>query len=150
MGVVSATGIGGLTVGGGLGHLTRRFGLTIDNLLEAEVVLASGEVVTANADTNSDLFWAIRGGGGNFGIITSFLLRAHPVGDKGTVMAGPVLYDIDQAESVFRWWQEFIGQAPDDLNGFFALIDRAARSAIPRGTAPPHDVRGRVDLRRPD
>jgi FAD/FMN-containing dehydrogenase len=122
MGVVSPTGIGGLAVGGGLGHLTRKFGLTIDNLLEAEVVLASGEVVKASPDTNSDLFWAIRGGGGNFGIITSFLLRAHPVGDKGTVMAGPVLYDIDQAENVFRWWQEFIGQAPDDLNGFFAFL----------------------------
>lgn len=122
MGIISKTGIGGLALGGGLGHLTRGFGLTIDNLLEAEVVLANGELVTANADRNPDLFWALRGGGGNFGIVTSFVFRTHPIGDAGTVMAGPVLYDVDQAAPMMRWWQDFIGQAPESLNGFFAFL----------------------------
>jgi FAD binding domain-containing protein/berberine-like enzyme len=118
-GVISNTGIGGLTLGGGLGHLTRKLGLTIDNLIEADVVLARGELVKANAETNPDLFWAIRGGGGNFGVVTSFLFRLHPV---STVVAGPTLYALDQAETVLRWWQDFIGQAPEELNGFFAFL----------------------------
>ena len=118
-GILSTTGVGGLTLGGGLGHLTRTLGLAIDNLIEADVVLASGELVTANATTNADLYWAIRGGGGNFGIATSFLFQLHPV---DTVIAGPVLYDLDQSEAVMRWWQDFIGQAPDELNGFFVFL----------------------------
>ena len=99
-GIVASTGVGGLTLGGGLGHLTRKFGLTIDNLLSADIVLADGSFVVASADENTDLFWAIRGGGGNFGVVTSFLFQAHPV---HTVCAGPMLWEIDQAADVMKW-----------------------------------------------
>ena len=118
-GIISTTGVGGLALGGGLGYLTRAYGLTIDNLLEAEMVLADGSVVTASKDSNPDLFWAIRGGGGNFGIVTSFLFRAHAVAD---VCAGPMLWELDQATPVLKWFQEFIQTAPEQLNGFFAFM----------------------------
>jgi hypothetical protein len=118
-GVISTTGVGGLTLGGGMGHLTRQYGLTIDNLLAADVVLADGTFVTADADQNSDLFWAIRGGGGNFGVVTSFLFQAHPV---STVCAGPMLWELDHAADIMKWYREFIVQAPEEINGFFAFI----------------------------
>jgi FAD/FMN-containing dehydrogenase len=118
-GVVSTTGVGGLTLGGGIGHLTRRFGLTIDNLLSADVVLADGRIVTASADHHPDLFWAIRGGGGNFGIVTSFLFRGQPVRQ---VVAGPMLWRLEHAPTVMRWYRDFIRTAPEDLNGFFAFL----------------------------
>ena len=118
-GIISTTGVGGLTLGGGMGHLTRQYGLTIDNLLSADVVLADGSFVTAGADENSDLFWAIRGGGGNFGVVTSFLFQAHPV---KIVCAGPMLWHLDQAPDIMKWYREFIAQAPEEINGFFAFI----------------------------
>lgn len=118
-GIVSTTGVGGLTLGGGVGHLTRKYGLTIDNLLEVDLVLADGSFVTANSDRNQDLFWAVRGGGGNFGIVTSFRFRLHPV---DTVVGGPVLWPVEQAPEVLRFYREFIGKAPEELNGFFAFV----------------------------
>jgi FAD/FMN-containing dehydrogenase len=118
-GIFSTTGIGGITLGGGLGHLTRHFGLAIDNLLEANVVLANGSVTKANAVTNPDLFWALKGGGGNFGVVTSFVFRLHPL---STVYGGPMLWELDEAEDVLRWYQNLIKTAHYDLNGFFAYL----------------------------
>ena len=117
-GIISSTGVGGLTLGGGLGHLTRRFGLTIDNLLEAELVLASGETVQASAEQHPDLFWAIRGGGGNFGVVTSFLFRLHEV---GTIFGGPTFWPVEDAAAVLSAYREFMPAAPRELNGFFAF-----------------------------
>ena len=117
-GIISTTGVGGLTLGGGLGHLTRKCGLTIDNLLEADVVLASGEQVRANADEHPDLYWALRGGGGNFGVVTSFLFRLHEV---GTIFGGPTFWAADQGAEVLSAYREFLPAAPRELNGFFAF-----------------------------
>jgi FAD/FMN-containing dehydrogenase len=118
-GFVSTTGVGGLTLGGGLGHLSRRYGLTIDSLVSADVVLADGRLVTASEDVHPDLFWALRGGGGNFGVVTSFEFRAHPVRN---VVAGPTLWPIDRAADVMRFYDELIATAPRDLTGFFAFL----------------------------
>jgi hypothetical protein len=117
-GIISTTGVGGLTLGGGLGHLTRKCGLSIDNLLEAEVVLASGEKVRASADEHPDLYWALRGGGGNFGVVTSFLFRTH---DVDTVVAGPTFWPVEQSVEILSAYREFLPGAPRDLNGFFAF-----------------------------
>jgi FAD/FMN-containing dehydrogenase len=118
-GIISTTGVGGLALGGGVGHLSRKYGLTIDNILSADMVLADGSTVTASAEENEDLYWAIRGGGGNFGVVTSFLFRGHPV---HTNFAGPMLWDIDKTPQVMEWYREFITQAPEELNGFLAFI----------------------------
>ncbi|MBI4464014.1 MAG: FAD-binding oxidoreductase [Acidobacteria bacterium] len=118
-GILSTTGVGGLTLGGGLGHLTRKFGLTIDNLISADLVLADGRFVTAHKRQNEDLFWAICGGGGNFGVVTSFVFKAHPV---HTVYAGPMLWHLDKTVEVMQWYREFITKAPEELNGFFAFL----------------------------
>jgi FAD/FMN-containing dehydrogenase len=118
-GTISTTGVAGLTLGGGIGHLSRKYGLTIDNLLEADLVLADGSFVRASAEEHQDLFWAIRGGGGNFGVVTSFLFRAHPVKD---VHAGPTLWPLDQAKQAMQWYREFIAGAPEELTGFFAFL----------------------------
>src|SRR5439155_3861212 len=117
-GIISTTGVGGLTLGGGLGHLTRSCGLTIDNLLGAELVLADGQQVVASADENPDLFWAIRGGGGNFGVVTTFLFQAHPV---ATVVGGPTFWAIEEADDVLKAYREFLPAAPRELTGFFAF-----------------------------
>ncbi|WP_297766101.1 FAD-binding oxidoreductase [uncultured Muriicola sp.] len=118
-GIISTTGVGGLTLGGGVGHLSRKYGLTIDNLLEADMVLADGSFVTVNATQNTDLFWAIRGGGGNFGVITSFKFQAHPV---KTVFGGPTLWPIEKTQEIMAWYNKFIQSAPEELNGFFATM----------------------------
>lgn len=117
-GIVSTTGVAGLTLGGGIGYLSRAYGLTIDNLLEAEVVLADGRIVTASAWRNADLYWGLRGGGGNFGIVTSFLFRAHPVKQ---VFAGPVFWDMDHARTVMRKYRDFLPHAPEELGIFVGL-----------------------------
>jgi FAD/FMN-containing dehydrogenase len=118
-GIISTTGVAGLTLGGGHGYLARKYGLTIDNLLEADVVLADGSFVKASEEENEDLFWAIRGGGGNFGVVTSFLFRANPV---STIYGGPMLWELDRAEEILRWYREFSLQAPEDLYGFFLFL----------------------------
>jgi FAD/FMN-containing dehydrogenase len=118
-GIISTTGVGGLTLGGGVGHLTRSRGLSIDNLLAADVVLADGSLVHASEDEHTDLFWALRGGGGNFGVATSLLFRLHPV---ETIVGGPMLWPLDRAGEVLRWYREFLPAAPLQLSGFFAFL----------------------------
>ena len=144
-GIISTTGVGGLTLGGGLGHLTRKCGLAIDNLLEAELVLASGERVRANAEEHPDLFWAIRGGGGNFGVVTSFLFRLHEV---GTVIAGPTFWPVELGAEVLSAYREFLPAAPRELNGFFAFHTVPPGAAVPRGAPPAQGLRRRLVLRR--
>jgi hypothetical protein len=124
-GVVSKTGIAGLTLGGGVGWLVRKYGLTCDNVLSCEVVTAEGELVTANDEINADLFWGLRGGGGNFGIVTSFLYRAHPV---STVLGGVIAYKRDQAAAMLRYYRELMPTAPDELTAYAGLI------SLPDGT----------------
>ena len=118
-GIISTTGVGGLTLGGGLGYLSRSCGLTIDNLLEVDMVLADGSFRTASEDKNADLFWAVRGGGGNFGVVTSFTFRTHPV---DTVTAGPMFWPVEDAPEVMRRYNQFIADAPEEVNGFFAFL----------------------------
>ena len=118
-GIISTTGVAGLTLGGGMGHLSRKYGLSIDNLLSADMVLADGRFVTVSENNHPDLFWAIRGGGGNFGVVTSFKFRLHPV---STITGGPTLWPLDKAREVMKWYRDFIVNAPEDLNGFFAFL----------------------------
>lgn len=117
-GIVSTTGVAGLTLGGGTGYLTRKYGLTIDNLLEADVVLADGSFVNASKSQHPDLFWALRGGGGNFGVVTSFLFQAHPV---HTVYAGPIFWEATHARAVMRAYRDFLPTAPEELGAFVGL-----------------------------
>src|SRR5450631_1539793 len=118
-GFISSTGVGGLTLRGGIGYLARSLGLTIDNLLSVDMVLADGSFVTANANENTDLFWAVRGGGGNFGVVTSFLYQLHPM---SMVYGGPMLWPLEQAVDVMKFWREFILTAPEEINGWFAFL----------------------------
>ena len=114
-GIVSTTGVGGLTLGGGIGYLARRCGLSIDNLLSAEVVTADGRVRFASTEENPDLFWALRGGGGNFGVVTSFEFRLHPVDD---VYVGLFFYELDAAGDLLRFFREFIPDAPEEYGAY--------------------------------
>jgi FAD/FMN-containing dehydrogenase len=131
VGIIGTTGVGGLTLGGGVGHLTRGLGLTIDNLLAATVVLADGTVTQCDEEHQADLFWAIRGGGGNFGVVTLFTFRCHPV---STVLAGPVMYDLDDTQDVMRWYGDFIGEQPGELGGFVSLM------SVPPGPPFPEEL----------
>ncbi len=117
-GIISTTGIGGLTLGGGIGHLTRGYGLSCDNLISAEVVTADGRPVRASAEENPDLFWALRGGGGNFGVVTSFEYRLHPVVD---VHVGLFFYEIASARDLFRFYRQYIADAPEAMGAFPAF-----------------------------
>jgi hypothetical protein len=128
-GIVASTGVAGLTLGGGTGYLTRKYGLTIDNLLEADVVLADGSFVTASKNDHPDLFWALRGGGGNFGVVTSFLFRAHPV---KMVFAGPIFWDAAQAREIMRAYRDFLPKAPEELGMFVGLKTVPSMEPFPR------------------
>jgi FAD/FMN-containing dehydrogenase len=114
-GIISTTGIGGLTLGGGIGYLSRGFGLSCDNLLSAEVVTADGRMLSVSDQANEDLFWAIRGGGGNFGVVTSLEYQLHPVRE---IYGGPMLYELDDAATVLKFYRDFIQDAPEELGGF--------------------------------
>ncbi|HEX2468935.1 MAG TPA: FAD-binding oxidoreductase, partial [Solirubrobacterales bacterium] len=126
-GIVGHTGVGGLSLGGGIGFLMRKHGLTVDNLLAAEVVTAEGSIVRASADEHPDLFWALRGGGGNFGVVTSFRFALHPLGP--TAVAGPVFWAADDTTDVLRFYRDFAAEAPDELGTVVRL-----------GTVPPLPV----------
>jgi hypothetical protein len=118
-GFISTTGVAGLTLGGGIGYLTRKYGLTIDNLLSVDMVLADGKFVIANSKENPDLFWAVRGGGGNFGVITSFEFRLQPV---SMVNFGPTFWPLEQSGEVLKAYREFILKAPEEVSGFFGFL----------------------------
>lgn len=133
-GIVSTTGVAGLTLGGGHGYLSRKYGLTIDNLLEADVVLADGSFVTASASSHPDLYWALRGGGGNFGVVTSFVFRAHPVDQ---VYAGPVFWEAKEARGVMQWYREFLPRAPRELGAFVGL------KTVPSADPFPKEIQGK-------
>lgn len=117
-GIISTTGVGGLTLGGGIGYLTKKYGLTLDNLVSVDIVTADGEFRIASAKSNPDLFWAVRGGGGNYGVVTSFEFKLHPV---DTVVAGPIFYPLEKAAEVMKFFREFTKKAPADVNAFFGF-----------------------------
>jgi FAD binding domain/Berberine and berberine like len=128
-GLVSSTGVGGLTLGGGFGHLVRKYGLTCDNLLSVELVTADGSVVHASESQNPDLFWALRGGGGNFGVVTSFELALHPVGP--IVLGGPIFYPGEQAIRVMTGWRDQLHTMPDELSTLINLTTAPPAPFIP-------------------
>lgn len=132
-GIISTTGVGGLTLGGGHGYLTRKYGLTIDNLLSADVVLADGRFVHAREDENPDLFWALRGGGGNFGVVTSFEYRLHPVKN---VIAGPMFWSLEDAETTLKWYRDWMPSMPDDVYAFYLFQE------VPPADPFPADIHG--------
>ncbi len=128
-GIITHTGIAGLTLGGGIGWLMRKHGATVDNLIAAELVTAEGEVVRASEEENRELFWGIRGGGGNFGVVTSFEYRLHPVGP--TVLAGPIFWPLERAPEILRAYRDFAAAAPDELTTIFQLRVAPPLSFLP-------------------
>ena len=143
-GIISTTGVGGLTLVGGLGHLTRKCGLAIDNLVAAEMVLADGERARASADENPDLYWAIRGGGGNFGVVTEFTFNLHEV---NTVVAGPTFWSLEDGAEVLSAYRDFILAGAAGAKRLLPLRLGAAGRSVPRGAAPPPGQRDRLVLR---
>ncbi len=137
-GIQSTTGIAGFTVGGGFGYLSRKYGLTIDNLLSADVVTADGRLLIASEKENSDLFWGIRGGGGNFGIVTSFKFGLHPIGP--TILGGRLIYPLDKAKEVLQFYREFIAKAPDELDTILAFV------TAPKAPPMPEHIQGKPVL----
>lgn len=127
-GIISNTGVSGLTLGGGHGYLTRKYGLTIDNLLAADVALANGQLVHASREDNPDLFWALRGGGGNFGIVTSLKYRLHPV---DMVVAGPMFWPVEQMKQTLAWYRNWLPQAPEDIYAFYLIGEVPAAEPFP-------------------
>ena len=117
-GIISTTGVGGLTLGGGIGYLSRGLGLSVDNLLSADVVTADGRFLVASERENEDLFWALRGGGGNFGVVTAFEFRLSPVSE---IYGGPMFFELDDARRCLQWYREFIADAPEEFGGFPAF-----------------------------
>ena len=146
-GIVSHTGIGGLTLGGGIGHLMRKFGLTIDALRSCDVVTADGDFVVANEQQNADLFWGLRGGGGNFGIVTNFTFELQPLGP--TVLAGMVAWPMDDARLVLRFLREFVADAPDEVGIMANLRLAPPLPIIPAAASRQAHRRPRRHLRRP-
>src|SRR3569833_235841 len=129
-GIITTTGVAGLTLSGGHGYLSRQYGLAVDNLIEADVVLADGSFVTASETENADLLWALRGGGGNFGVVTSFLFRTNPA---NMLYGGPIIFEMSDAQTVMKWYRQFQATAPDDFYIFLGL------QSVP-GTDPfPHE-----------
>ena len=145
-GVISTTGVAGLTLSGGHGYLSRQYGLAADNLLEADVVLADGRFVTASENENADLLWGLRGGGGNFGVVTSFLFRTNPV---GTLYAGPIIFDLADAATVMRWYRQFQANSPRRILHLSRVAVGAAGRAVPAGTLGQEDVRAARLASRP-
>lgn len=132
-GVISTTGVGGLTLGGGHGYLTRQLGLTIDNLISADVVLAAGNLVHASEDENPDLFWALRGGGGNFGVVTSFEFKLHPVKN---IIGGPMFWPLDELETTMKWYRDWLPKMPDDVYAFYLVAE------VPPAEPFPEEIHG--------
>ncbi|THA26183.1 FAD-binding oxidoreductase [Streptomyces sp. RKND-216] len=132
-GIVSSTGVGGLTLGGGHGYLTRKYGLTVDNLLAVDMVLADGSFVTASETEHPDLFWAVRGGGGNFGVATAFTYRLHPVDVVGVALT---MWPVERTVEVVKWYREYLPQAPDDVYGFLAVL------SVPPAPPFPPEIHG--------
>jgi FAD/FMN-containing dehydrogenase len=133
-GVLSTTGVGGLTLGGGHGYLTRKYGLTIDNLISADVVLADGRFVHTDKEENPDLIWALRGGGGNFGIVTTFEYQLHPVRN---VIAGPMFWPIEEHQTTLKWYRDWLPEMPDDVYAFYLVAE------VPAGEPFPKEIHGR-------
>lgn len=129
-GIIGSTGIAGLTLGGGIGYLSRRYGLSCDNLLSAEVVTADGAVMVASETEHDDLFWALRGGGGNFGVVTSFEYRLHPVAE---IYGGPIAYPVDRAEDLVKFYRQYMAEAPEDLGGFVGFHLAPPLPFLPEG-----------------